>query len=724
MNNKMIKQTTALMYSAAAAMLVSACSSSSDFDFEQNIAAGRASIPLQAAYDPANGVIPFPNNLLFTGSMDGTLNIPLTNPDGSVTPDDTLRDPRVALNALDGFSTTESFAADFGQSGSDTPSQGLDPSTLVIGSTVRVFEVAIDPMTFIPTDIITELTIDDVSVSTDALNAAESEALARANAAAAGIEFDEASVRVGNPARLVISPVTPLKESTTYMVVVLGADLSTGVPVGGVRDTTGRPISAPATFTVATGSESLAGTPLEFAEPLRAVTRPMIDLLASSELSSDLNVATVALAWNATTQSTTPVLNAAAAAVVSRPITIQPTGFDTTAAGVSPENSFADIWAGFTQVPDYIGIDAPLSNFWNAENGGFLTRFNPVPQEKGLQNIPVIMTVPNRTDAPEGGWPVVIFQHGITRNRLDMLAIADTMARGGFATIAIDLPLHGIVEESPFRNAMIPERTFDIDVMDNATGAPVEGGDGQIDGSGTHFVNLTNLLNTLGNMRQSTSDLLNFSASLNTIPILNASNKAFIGHSLGAIVGTNFLAFDNTVTSATLASPGGSIARLLQNSPAFGPAINQGLSQLAPVTTAAGQQFLTSAQTVVDSADPINHAVRVTGNTSVHMTQMLQDLVVIGSQPEFPLVGTEPLARTMGLTQISTTSGGNGWVQFLVGDHGSIINPFSDPASGVIDPSSDQFRAFSEIQSQTLMFAGSGGANIVISDESLINAAP
>ena len=51
---------------------------------------------LTASFDPSNAVIPFPSSLLYTGTTDLTLNIPVADP-GNVT------DPIVALNSLDGF---------------------------------------------------------------------------------------------------------------------------------------------------------------------------------------------------------------------------------------------------------------------------------------------------------------------------------------------------------------------------------------------------------------------------------------------------------------------------------------------------------------------------------------------------------------------------------------------------------------------------------------------
>ena len=44
---------------------------------------------------------------------------------------------------------------------------------------------------------------------------------------------------------------------------------------------------------------------------------------------------------------------------------------------------------------------------------------------------------------PANGWPVVVFGHGLTRNRNDALAIANAFATAGFATISTDVVWHG-----------------------------------------------------------------------------------------------------------------------------------------------------------------------------------------------------------------------------------------------------------------------------------------
>ena len=81
-----------------------------------------------AVFDPAAGQLPFPTNLLFNGSTDGTLNIPVDDPAN-------LADPRVAMKELDGFSTVAPLTANF--------STTLKADTVKAGSTVRVFEVTL-----------------------------------------------------------------------------------------------------------------------------------------------------------------------------------------------------------------------------------------------------------------------------------------------------------------------------------------------------------------------------------------------------------------------------------------------------------------------------------------------------------------------------------------------------------------------------------------------------
>ena len=337
------------------------------------------------------------------------------------------------------------------------------------------------------------------------------------------------------------------------------------------------------------------------------------------------------------------------------------------------------------------------------------------------------MTVPNATSLaatpPAAGWPVVIFQHGITRNREDLLAVADTLADAGFAAIAIDLPLHGVTSTTdPLKAESNPafgddvERTFNLDFANNTTGAA--GADGSIDSSGTHFINLTSLLTSRDNVRQGVSDLLTLRkslASITTVP-LNISQVGFIGHSLGGIVGTVYLGAETTSTPASLVTTGGGIARLLDASPSFSPIIHAGLANAGLVQGSAGYDlFMANAQTMLDAADPINWGAKAAQTHPLHMIEVVglngvgSDQVIPNRVALAPLSGTEPLASIMGLKAVAqTTAGSDGIVRFTSGVHGSVLDP------------TVSFDATAEMQLELAAFQVARGTAITVRNTSLL----
>ena len=252
--------------------------------------------------------------------------------------------------------------------------------------------------------------------------------------------------------------------------------------------------------------------------------------------------------------------------------------------------------------------------------------------------------------APAAGWPVVIFQHGITRNRSDMLAIAPTLAAAGFVVVAIDLPLHGLV---PALSAVTPgcgasanngfyagsaERTFGLDFSSNTTGAA--GPDGLVDCSGTYFVNLSSLITSRDNLRQAVSDLIHLTKSVNGLDFdgsgatdeIDETKIRFVGQSLGAIVGTTFMGVNTDVQAASLNVPGGGLGKLLDASASFGPRIAAGLSaSFVYEGTDTYETFVRFAQQMVDPGDPINYAAAANTNHALHVTEVIGDAVVPNS---------------------------------------------------------------------------------------------
>lgn len=673
---------------------------------------------LTARFDPSNAILPFPISLLLSGTTDLTINIPVADPTN-------FGDPTVALNALDGFGTVTPWTASFVNE--DGAAGSIDPASVVPGGSVRMFEVTTVTGTPIVSGVVGELV--------------------------PGVDF----VATVSGSSVAIIPLRPLKELTNYMAVL----------TEGIKDTAGNDATPDQAYFIgkrtsplvdASGNSTdplLPNATAAALEPLRQIINAQEAAAASVGISPD----SIILSWAAQTQSITPVLNVIRSTISAAPTTIGFSGLST-AAAVPGAAGIADIYSGVITLPYYQGVPtvddptAPLTNFWTATPGAYVPPFdalgldptsthvtvaNPIPVVTSMQTVPVLMTVPNATSGmtkPASGWPVVIYQHGITRNRTDLLAIAETLASIGYVVIGIDQPLHGVVPDvdpglaafyidapgSPFA-PIANERTFDLDLVNNATGAP--GPDGVTDSSGTHTIQLTSLLTSRDNLRQASADLSVLTVTIPTIsidgdaiPDLDGSNVSFVGQSLGSIVGTAFLGVEGprmTIRSATLSVPGGGIAKMLEASESFGPSIRAGLQAGAGLEpgTPDFEQFFLVAQTVIDSGDPINWAGVTAASNKIMLHEVIGDAVIPNAVATAPLSGTEPLIRIMGLDSINATTtdpAGLGVALRYVppASHGSLLNPADSAAATV------------EMQKQMASMVASFGTTVVVADPSVL----
>lgn len=645
-----------------------------------------------AEFNPAEGKLPFPSNLLFTGSSDGTLNIPVADPGN-------LADPQVALNALDGFSTVAPITAHFTSS--------LNPATIAAGTTVRLFEVTVVNPFLNPT-----------AGALFTVESVQRELTPDEDYAAALSSSDPTQTT------LIIVPLRPLKPKTDYLVIltdgIRGVDGFAPLP-----DLTYILARGPRTLVDGSGASlfaSLNDTQARTLEPIRRMVVSQEDAAAGQGIARG----SIVLSWTFTTESTSDVLAAVRDDVAPQTVYLAATGLNTGALGLGLPG-IANIYAGTLTSPYYLDRTTPLSGHWQRDNGGEPTRYRPTPTATEIITIPVLVTVPNAAsghERPQSGWSCIIFQHGITQNRTNLLAIADTLAAIGSVGVAIDLPLHGITDNSsPFYDAL-HERTFNLDLVNNATLQPPA--DGSIDPSGSHFINLASLLTSRDNLRQGVADLLSLAA---TIPILDIEGDAvpdcdtkrtgFIGHSLGGIVGGTFLGLDDGIAAATLAMPGGGIAKLLDGSATFGPPLAAGLAANGLLKgTAEYEIFLAVAQTVLDAADPINYAAAAAAHP-IHMLEViggagsLSDQVVPNGVSDAPLSGTEPLALIMNLQSITTTgtdtAGIRSIVRFTAGAHSSLIDPIPSPAVTV------------EMQSELASFIATSGTTLTVSNPDVVS---
>jgi len=379
-----------------------------------------------------------------------------------------------------------------------------------------------------------------------------------------------------------------------------------------------------------------------------------------------------------------------------------------------------------------------------------VTRYNPLPIETGAEIVPMLISLPNVASGqvqPGTGWPVVIFVHGVSQNRGNLLALADRLADNGFAAVAIDLPLHGIVDSmSPLhvgtQDGMLRERTFGLDLVtqDGSGAITASVPDGVADSTGLHFLNPASLETQRDNLRQSVADLFAVEKAINdnldvdgsaviVADDFDPSRIHVVGQSLGANVAAMFFAVDDgVVLSATLAVPGGGLPRLFEASPTLGPPFLAALAAggLVPGTPEF-DAYMFALQTTVDSGDPINFCPSLgKAGKPVFLQEVVgggpaggqADQTIPNSVAGAPLSGTDPMIASLGLTAVTTTTPTSlGATRFQEGTHGSLLLP--DPAMDM-DPAN--LAAFLEMQNQVADWLSSIATTptITITDPSVI----
>ena len=209
------------------------------------------------------------------------------------------------------------------------------------------------------------------------------------------------------------------------------------------------------------------------------------------------------------------------------------------------------------------------------------------------------------------------------------------------------------------------ERTFDLDLVNNTTGA--SGADGVIDPSGSYIINLTSLLTSRDNLREAAVDIVQLSKSLpnldstaircrtstRTTSIISASRSA----ASSARSRTRCRSRRSRPTSTCRAA---ALPNLLRDSQALGPTINAGLAAngLAQGTTLY-EQFFRDAQTVVDAGDPINYIAAPSPRGPCSLTQVLNDTVMPNSATQ-RLINAAPFVEDCACHRRQFRRGGHG----------------------------------------------------------------
>lgn len=391
----------------------------------------------QVEFDPGSGIIPLPSNLVFDVST-GTLDLPAgCNESASAT---AIREG--ILNTLDGFATFKAGA-------SVTFTAEVDEDSLA--NRVWMFRVQ---RAGTPDDPTTAPAVPVVTLKSTT------------------VRFD---ANCANPATinsLVVAPMMPLDDSATYAIVVLD-----GVTTGGTAFEANatwslvRGAADPVVFddngvvttnltpfdpTVAEDLATLQG--LEQLWTFHNTFLPFVDGALATTTGSAVPREDILAAWSFNTQTLERPLDpgadgpggtvATATTNDTTPVPFQdgatPTDIiegalcapGTAPCGVCTQLPCADvgeILKGTITSPNYQVLAGPVPTVWD----------HPItPGKQSDAELPYVAFVPAATTPPDG-FPVVIFGHGLTGSKLNLVAIASQLARAGIASIAIDHVAHG-----------------------------------------------------------------------------------------------------------------------------------------------------------------------------------------------------------------------------------------------------------------------------------------
>ncbi|MCF1427206.1 MAG: lipase [Shewanella sp.] len=790
----------------------------------------------QMVFDPANGELPIPNDLLFNDTQDGTLAMP-----GEESGD--YLNPEIALGALDGWSTTSPISIDLAPATTqDGTKLTVDAASAAQAGAVRMFEATVGGP------------LSGDSECTDALSVS---ACKVGDELQFGVDF----VTQASGNSIVVVPLKPLKFNQSYIYALTDV----------VKDSEGRSFTASPTYRSL--QEDIDTLPLETPDQLflQGLVNSYEKGIAAAH---GVDPESVIYSGLFTTQSVPDVYETVkllmAQQIENNPyapsFTTSPTplGYSAaTAAGLTPADGatylmadIADMYASQIRLPMYgdcssdaclspegeplingrwmaqgdspvgvqlalqagtlsqenygqqavaQGVDpqAALANpsllagkTWLLDDGNpvdstkHLTKFNPIPKIKSYETVDILMAVPNGAklaaflqsqglpfEAPTNGWPAVMAMHGLGGGKEMALAYTGAYAAQGVAVIAIDMPLHG--SRSFDANG---DGTYEVTATDPSFGPVIGQPDAFINGNPLVFVNVASTLSVRDNFRQAVSDHLGLRlaltglyqqlAALQQQQIIDISKISVQGLSLGGIVGTNFSTYANTgmvnpatdeavvpnpygINASSLVAPSGGLAGSFADSATFRPVLfetiiatdefkalvdesnTNGFEPGTPEYTALVQAvyeafipaFALAVQTAVDSADPVNHgAMLAATGTPVHLIEVtgdgadnLPDQVLPNSVEGFPVSGTEPLIRAIGLDCVDTTTQGSGVVRFAKGHHSSVIDP--SEIDDVTDGSA--LAATAEMQYQVSGFAKSAGlgqATILVNDDSVLKS--
>jgi pimeloyl-ACP methyl ester carboxylesterase len=336
---------------------------------------------------------------------------------------------------------------------------------------------------------------------------------------------------------------------------------------------------------------------------------------------------------------------------------------------VTYQTHVANAWSGMSDIP------GPWSDPVKPEQQDSFT----VPNVGIPGVVPVLAFVPAGTP-PANGWPVVVFGHGLGSQKESLFVFAPQLATAGFASVAIDFVDHG---DRAVRftadpalgcagHCQVSTTTSCQHDSDCGTETCVLPSFNAANQCFAPFLS-TDLAGTRDNIRQTVLDLQRLTHAVKSCGTtacgsfkVDPAHVVYAGISLGGIIGSTTTAVDDDLVASVLNVPGVGLLDILENSqtleikcPLVNGLIDAGIVQGTkwdPANPTVGtcltddwkmqpgyQQFAGIARIVLDPADGANFTSKLAMRRFL-IQEVIGDKVVpnIATEREGALVGLMP----------------------------------------------------------------------------------
>lgn len=247
------------------------------------------------------------------------------------------------------------------------------------------------------------------------------------------------------------------------------------------------------------------------------------------------------------------------------------------------------------------------------------------PTALGTYTLPATLWLPG--DGKGGPYPTVLHGHGLGGDRYEAHNDADPLSAIGFAVAAIDAPFHGDHPGAPDGD-LLPILEF--------FGISIESMSMDVRKLRDNF-----RLGSWEKLQLAAALRAGFDADQDGRDDFDGARLAYSGHSLGGVMGPQFLAQDPALGTGYLSVPGGRVSAIVQKSGTFAPLV--ALMQPPGALPGDLDRFFPLLQAAIERADPLNWAPQILdGSRDVLVQEVLDDDIM-------PNETTHALVRALGV---------------------------------------------------------------------------